>query len=143
MIFAGPPPHAQLEELTELPQTAELYLMGPTSKWREETKEGRGGKVREVDGSPPPKYFGLEPPWNVVPKACSCASQAVNKIGLADDFVVSKRPYVTSSDVKITCVISRSLVFASFARVSVNRHSYELLARIVRIIRVSVKRPLA
>jgi len=44
MIFAGPPPHAQLEELTELPQTAELYLMGPTSKWREETKEGRAGK---------------------------------------------------------------------------------------------------
>jgi len=34
-----------------------------------------------------PKYFGLEPPWNVVAKACSCASQAVNTTGLADDFV--------------------------------------------------------
>jgi len=57
MIFAGRPPHAQLEELTELPQTAELYLMGPTSKWREETKEGRGGKVREVDGSAPQIFW--------------------------------------------------------------------------------------
>jgi len=52
MIFAGPPPHAQLEELTELPQTAELYLMGPTSKWREEQGLNCGGSHRISDPAP-------------------------------------------------------------------------------------------
>jgi len=46
--LAGALPHTPLEELKALAQTLWLDLRGPTSKGREEGREGRAGQAREA-----------------------------------------------------------------------------------------------